>query len=540
MIKLRQYQEKGVEELRSFFSKNPSGNVVFQSPTGTGKTVVFTYMASQAIKKGKKVLILSNRTELMSQAGGAFEKFGVTPTYLDRFHKTPPIDTLATSGMMQTLHRRLETPEGREFLRTRDFIIGDEIHIADIDKIIDSELVEHIPIVGTTATPRRMGGQTQLGMLWDDMVLGEQVKYFVERGWLMPDRYFGIDCGDVSDIPYDSKTGDYQGYAMYKHFDKREKYAGVIDNYRTHTNKTRALTFCSNQHHAIKTAVAFDKVGIDTRFLVSGISKPNKPDRWEDEIQRVRYEQHLELYMLLNQYKHLTGDRKVLLDDLKSGKITNLVNVAMLTTGVDIPNLETVIMDRYTLSLPLFLQCLGRGSRPCPEIGKIHFNVLDFGNSSKRKENNLGFYMDSRPWGLWHETSKGGGIAGSKLCDKNKEDKNKKRGCNRLVHIGAKMCRCGFIFTTEKELKEAELREIAYEGAVPEEVLVSTMNAKQLQAYSKLKIKGNKHRWVLRKLYYKNGAESLKAGLKELGYKSYYYLRIKKEAQEQGWAVKEV
>ena len=525
--------------MRSFFSKNPTGNVIYQSPTGTGKTVGFSFMGSESIKKGKKVFILSNRTELMGQAGGAFEKFGINPVYLDRHHKVPPLNTLATSGMMQTTMRRLQTKEGRDFLQSRNLIIADEIHIADIDPILKSGLVDHIPIVGATATPRRMGGQTQLGMHWDELILGEQVRYFVERGWLMPDRYFGVDCGDVSDIPYDSKTGDYQGYAMYKHFDKREKYAGVIDNYRTHADGTKALTFCSNQHHAIKTAVEFDKAGIETRFLVSGKNKPNKPDEWEDELQRIRYEQHLELYLLLKQYKHLTGDRKTLLSDLQRGKITNLVNVAMLTTGVDIPSLETVIMDRYTLSLPLYLQCLGRGSRPSPETGKIHFTVLDHGNAAGRTENNLGRYMDSRPWGLWHETSKGGGVAGTKLCDKNKEDKFKRRGCNRLVHIGAKICKCGFVFATEKELKEAELKEIAYGDTIPEEVLVSTMNAKQLQAYSKLKgHKGNG--WLLRQLFYKKGNESLKAGLKELGYKSYYYLRIKQQAKDQNWPVKKI
>ena len=55
-----------------------------------------------------------------------------------------------------------------------------------------------------------------------------------------------------------------------------------------------------------------------------------------------------------------------------------------------------------------------------------------------------------------------------------------------LFNIGAKMCRCGFIFATEKELKEIELKEIAYGNQIPEEVLISTMNYKQLFAHRKL------------------------------------------------------
>lgn len=520
MIKLRPYQEKSIEGLRSCMRKNPHGNFIFQSPTGTGKTVTFSFMATEAVKKGKKVAIFSNRIELMNQAGGAFEKWGINPDYLKPNKKTPSSDVQCVSAMMQTMKRRINKPDAIEFLKSRDLIIADEIHVSDFDKIIQSGIIDHVPVIGASATPLRMGNQLQLGMIWDEIVLGEQVKYFVENGWLMPDRYFGIDAGDVSGIEIDSSTGDYNPYQMYKHFDKREKYAGVIDNYRSHSDGNNALTFCSNQAHAIKTAIEFNKAGINTMFLVSGISEPKKPLEWNGDGERIKYEIALENYMLYQQYKHLTGNRKTLLKDLQSGKLTNLVNVAMLTTGVDIPNLRTVIIDRYTLSLSLYLQIIGRGSRPHPESGKINFCVLDMGNAAHRKEHPLGRYMQDRDWGLWHLTLKGGGIAGTKLCDKNKEDKNKRRGCNRLVHIGAKMCKCGFIFATEKELKEAELREIAYADQIPEEVLISTMNPKQLQAHAKLK--GYKIGWIGRVLHGRGGADEVYSGLGELGYNKYW------------------
>lgn len=512
-IKLRDYQVEIEENLRSFFRENPTGNVILDGRTGTGKTVSIISMAKQAMEKGNKVLIMSNRTELMRQAGGAFEKQEINPAYINPSVKKVDKNWMATSAMMQTIQRRIDDPEMIEFLKTRDFIFMDEVHESHGDFLIQSGIVDHIPIVGATATAIRQGGQTQLGMLWDDISKGREVKYFVERGWLVPDRYFGVDCGDVSNVPYDSKSGDYQGYGMYKHFDKREKYAGVIDNYRTHADGTKSLTFCANQHHAVKTAVAFDKAGVETRFLVSGQSKPEKPDSWKNEGDRIRYEQKLELYMLLEQYKHLTGNRKDLLKDLESGKITNLVNVSMLTTGVDIPSLETVIIDRYTLSLSLYLQILGRGSRPSPETGKIHFTVLDLGNHAGRKENNLGRYMDVHQFGLWHHQSKGGGVAGTKLCDPNKKDKSGKRGCNRLIHISMQFCPfCGFRFLTEKEEKEVELQEIAYQGMPEEDVLIRNMNYEQLKAYRELK--KYKMGWIGRVLYQRGSSEAISAAIK--------------------------
>lgn len=445
-------------------------------------------MAKAAADKGNKTLILSDRTKLMNQNAGAFEKFGLNPTFINPQTKTISMDSNATSGMLQTLRRRIHLPEVQEFIKTRDLVIIDEAHLATSDYLFESGLLDDVRVIGATATSLRSGNQTQLGMLYDEIVQGEQVRYFVENGWLMPDVYYGVDCGDVSQVPFDYKTGDYQGYGMYKHFDKKEKYQGVLDNYMTHSPNSKTICFSSNQTHAVKTALEFERAGIPVMFLTSGLAMPKKPDEFKNNGERVQYEEKMEDYMFVKQYSYLTGKYNDVISGFENNKFKVLVNVNQLTAGVDIPDVESIILNRYTISLPLYIQSLGRGSRPSPETGKINFKVFDFGNSAARKENNLGFYMDDRRWGLWHETGKNSGVAATKICDPYTEDKNKKRGCSRLIHISLQMCPfCGKLFESEKEAKQRILEQIAYGNQVPEEVLISTMGYKQLHAHMKLK-----------------------------------------------------
>lgn len=519
MIELRNYQNESISQLKSLFSDNLTGKFILQSPTGTGKTIMFVSMGIGSVSKNKKVLILSNRTELMRQAGNTFSKFGIQPAYVNPSVKNPPFDAPITSAMIQTLRSRLNNPLWQEFIKTRDFIIGDEIHISDIDSIMQSGLISHIPVVGATATPMRTGKQTQLGIMWDGIATGRQVDWHINNGYLVPSKYYSVDPADVSNFGFNPATGDYRTGKMYEVFNSKERYTGLVDNYRTLSDGKKFICFCVNIQHAVKTAVEFHKSGIDVRFLVSGKNKPIKPTEWKNEAQRVKYELELEAFMYLEQYKFLTGDRNSLISDYSKGKFTGLINVDMLTTGFDEPSIETVIVNRSTLSLQLWLQMLGRGSRLFPE--KKHFKVLDFGNNASR----LGFYEEDREWGLWHLESEGGGVAMTKECPPYKLDFRGNKGCGRLIHISAMICpKCGYQFPTKKQEKEVELKEIVYQKT--DETVIATMDYKQLKAYRELK--GYHPGWIARELNRRGGEDEVKKGMKAMGYGNGFIYRILK------------
>jgi len=534
---LRPYQGEQIERIRTFYKGHPNGKVIMQAPTGSGKTIMFTYMALCANKKQNRVTIFSNRTELMNQTGGAFEKFGIIPTYINPSVRTPSFKSMATSAMLQTLRRRFKQPEWIRFMKMQDFFIIDECHLGDAQYLIESGLLDGRPVLGATATPIRSGNQPQLGLFYDEIVKGAQVRELVSQGWLVPERYFGVDGADVTKVPYDKATGDYQRKALYNVFNSREQYTGVVDNYRTNTDGTKALCFCVNQMHAVKTAVEFHRAGISTMFLTSGKSMPKKPAEWKNEAQRVKYEDDYEIYKTLKQYSFLTGNRGDVLKDYNHNKFKALINVDMLTTGYDQKDIETIIINRKTLSLQLYLQMLGRGSRINPETGKILFNTLDFGNHAGREEYNFGRYMDDRDWDLWHLATKGGGIAPKKVCDPEEVDFRGIKGCGRIIPTIYKVCPfCGHTFPTKKQEREVELKEQIYSGEIDEEVLIKNMNYKQLKAFRELKRYSPV--WLGRILYARGGVNEIKKGMREMGYGYGYIYRIIGMSEKWGKKVK--
>jgi superfamily II DNA or RNA helicase len=538
----KEYQVPFVDDIRTELLKKQNAHVACNLVGGGGKTFIFTWLTLNALQNGWYVFVFSDRHELITQASGAFGQFNIKHTFINPRAKFPDFDAKATICSSQTFKRRYEKEEWAAlFKRPKTLVIIDEADRQEFNYLFSSGLMDNLPVLGFSGTFARTGKMRQIGLDYDVIVKGASPRRLVELGYLVPDRYFSLSEPDLSGVEIDARTGDYNPHQLYKKFNQNERYEGMIHNYLKHTPNTKTLAFGVSQLHAIQMAVEFQKQGIDARFLISGITKPKKPLEWKNEGERLLYERRLEAYMTAEQYKHLTGDRKRGVEAFRKGKFPVLTNAGLFTTGFDVPDLETVIINKSTLSLREYLQISWRVSRISPETGKIHGNIIDLADHANRKENGFGRMLDDRDYRLWHDESKSSGVMPTKECPRNKEDKNKKRGCGRLVAVFYQDCPfCSYHFATEKELKEAELKEIAYGNQVPEEVLISTMNAKQLDAYSKLKIKGNKHRWVLRQLWYKNGAESLKQGLKELGYRSYYYyLRIKKEAQEQGWAVKE-
>ena len=184
--------------------------------------------------------------------------------------------------------------------------------------------------------------------------------------------------------------------------------------------------------------------------------------------------------------------------EFRLGKFTVLVNVAKFIAGFDEPSVINVILNRATLSLPLWLQAGCRGSRIFE--GKLFFRVLDFGDNLSRH----GSFEADREYGLWHDYKAGGGVAMTKECP----------DCKRLIHVGMPKCPfCGHVFATKKELREIELREVI--GGSFE---LKDMSATQLKAYAELK--GYKQAWAWRQLYIGGGDAGFKNGMRELGYEN--------------------
>ena len=159
MITLRPYQEKAVSEIRDALIKDR--RVLFCAPCGMGKTVCFSYIAMLSQKYNRKVLILSNRSEILTQNGGALEGFGLDVDYVSPKHKSVPTKNIV-SCMIQTLRRRIEKEEWVTYIKSVDICIIDECHCCD-SNFIHPLLKEDVWLLGVSATPARRSHQAQLG-----------------------------------------------------------------------------------------------------------------------------------------------------------------------------------------------------------------------------------------------------------------------------------------------------------------------------------------------------------------------------------------
>jgi superfamily II DNA or RNA helicase len=416
-------------------------------------------------------------------------------------------------AMCATLRNRLKLQLWVNWIKKDiDLIIIDEAHLQDFNFLFESGIVAKKIVLGFTATPKRTGKMRQLALDYDEIIEISSVNELIKEGFLVSDDYSGVDGVNLNDLKYNKLKGDYDEKQMFDRFNSPKLYAGVVDNWLKIANKTITLVFCVNIEHVIHTCEEFNKIGIPAKFLVSSMSQPKEPEKDSEQGAWTRYEERMRLHSLYkDSFGRWSGERTMIIKEFKSGKFNVLINAGILTTGFDFPELETVIVNRATSSLTLWMQMLGRGSRIAPH--KTHFNILDFGNNASR----LGHYTAPRIWRLWHDDNNSGdGIAPMKECGvsglvKLPVDKNNKAGCTRMILASMMICPfCGFIYPKRKA-EDIDLHGVLYDTqkhvAAPTKK-IADMNLDELYQY--FKIKKHKSPWLWRMLFFRGGSDLIK------------------------------
>jgi len=505
-MQLRPYQLQGVQQIQDFF-KSGGLHCIRQAATGSGKTKEFTYISKLVSEKNKKVLIMTNRAEILYQAGGSIKEIGLKTIFIQAGAKIVPNNFNVFVAMSQTLRNRINDGYWITFLNSIDLLIIDECHSQDFNYLFESKLFDNKHVIGYSATPKRGGKMRQLALDYETIITGISVKELINESYLVNDDYYGFGAPDLSDCEFDYLKGDYKDSSLFKKFNNPKTYSGAIKAYQTQVNNSKAICFCVNIEHCINTAIEFNKNGIDAKFIVSELSKPMIPENKEDLGKMARHEERKRIYDLYQENKHLTGSRKTIFTDFKNNKFKVLINAGIATTGYDEPSIESVIILRATLSTTLWLQMLGRGSRPFKN--KAHFNILDFGGNAER----LGHYTESRVWSLWHEQFEGNGLPPIKECgiDSSGKPLSHLPGCRRPILAAYNICPfCGFKYP-EKEHKEIDLELIIFDQQIKR-----GLKTKRLQDMSNLElkeyreIKGHKMAWLWRQLWYRGGEDCIK------------------------------
>jgi superfamily II DNA or RNA helicase len=441
MIQLRKYQNESISALR----KNIIAGIkkmILCAPTGSGKTIMFTYMVARALEKGKRCLIITDRTELLTQAGGALEKFGIKPVEIKPNKKLKSLNGVIYVGMAQTLKRRIKDEMYVTFLSDLDLIIFDEAHKQEFNDIMPY-ISEKTIVIGATATPYREGNQISLDEFYKDIVEVTTIGELIDLGFLSKPHTYGVKV-DLSTVK--TKGGEYDQEQVAKVYDEVKMYHGVYENYTRLTPNKKGIIFASNVASSIQLVNEFKERGLPIEHI-DGTTSP--------------------------------AERKRILQWFEKTPNALISNVGILNAGFDDPNIEVVILYRATKSISLFLQMCGRGSRVTEN--KKDFTILDFGNNVQRH----GFWEQERQWNL-KKKKKREGVAPVKDCPE----------CGAIVPAPVMVCsECNHTFEKTEKEKDAELivelSKLTYQQIKDE---IKTADFKKLEQIALAK--GYKRSWI--------------------------------------------
>lgn len=295
-------------------------------------------IARRTTKNNNRVMFLIHRKEVLDQAVKTFKEQGVNPNLL-------------TAGMVQTLTRRVNK------LPTPSVILVDEAHhaLAKSYQRILNKFPKAIVLL-FTATPHRTG-RMQLDQIADDIIVGQSIHELTDKGFLAPFRYFQPPNDFDSKLLKRGSTGDFTNESMQEAMSSKI-YGHIVKQYKRIASGMQAVIYTYSIDSAIKIAKEFNSEGISA-VEVDGTTAKEKRD---------------------------LAVRK-----FREQEIKILVNVNLFTEGVDLPNVDCVIMARPTASLALYLQfsmrCLN------PRKGKTAI-IIDHANNFKT----FGYPDDDRDW----------------------------------------------------------------------------------------------------------------------------------------------
>ena len=349
-MELRPYQLQAVDGCRQALRSADSALLVM--PTGAGKTVVFTEIAKLARNKGRKVLILVHRRELVTQACSKLDKVNVKHGIISAGSKSSKhwVQVASVQTLVRRLHKSTWTP---------DLIIIDEAHHAvagSWDKIIAH--FQSAKIIGVTATPTRLDGRG-LGSHFSTLVQGPSVAQLVESGFLSEHKVYAPPIvADLRGVKV--RAGDYARDQLSEVMDRPTVTGDAVSHYRRLADGLPAIAFCCSIAHATSVRDSFLGAGYKAK-LVHGSMKADERD------------------------EAISG--------LADGRTQILCSVDVVSEGTDVPAVSAAILLRPTQSESLYLQQVGRILRPQP--GKTAI-VLDHVGATKKH----GFVDDPRNWSL--------------------------------------------------------------------------------------------------------------------------------------------
>jgi DNA repair protein RadD len=412
-ISLYPYQLDAVEQLRRNIREGIRTQIL-AAPTGSGKTVIASFLIDECHKKGKRAVMVCDRIPLIDQTSTTLDLYGIPHGVVQAQHWRRQPDQRVQVASAQTLARRKWPPA--------DLIIVDEAHT------IHRNVTERIStrdtvVIGLTATPFTRG----LGRMYDAVVSVTTTNKLIEDGFLAPYRIFAASEPDMTGAKV--VAGEWTDEAA---AERAMPIVGdVVAEYLKHCDGERFIAFGVNTAHCAE---------MQRRFMEAGVPCALYTYRTSDE------------------------ERAELVRDFKAsdGHLRGLISVSALAKGFDVATVGCIIMARpLRTSLAEHIQIWGRGLRVDPDNPSKVCTILDHaGNVARLWEPTMEFFANGATAlddGRKRETKK---------AEKKQSEPMKCPKC-AAVHAPRPMCvSCGYEYPRRNKIHhlDGELHEFAGGG----------------------------------------------------------------------------
>jgi DNA repair protein RadD len=404
-FELRDYQREAVDGLYNYWAGKAGENPLIVAPTGSGKTAIIAQIVKDAMGfTGTRVLVVTHVKELIEQGADGLLKlypeadFGLYSAGLKKKVLGRPITFAGIQSIWEKAYDIVPAP---------DLVLIDEAHLLPKNTetrynrfIADLKVCNpSVKVVGLTATPYRLDSgylHEGKGAIFDGIAHDIPVAMLMDQGYLSP----VISKGGIKQINLEGvgkRGGEFiESELAMAASDPELVKSTVAEIVRLGADRKSWLVFSSGVNHAYMLKDEFEAHDIDVGVITGSDG---------------------------------SAAREKAITDFKSGKLRCLINVNVLTTGFDHPEVDLVALVRATASTGLYVQMVGRGTRIAD--GKENCLILDYGQNVERH----GFIDQVKPKDK--SAGAGEGDAPVKTCE----------SCQMIVHAATQICpECGFQF----------------------------------------------------------------------------------------------
>lgn len=410
MIEPRPYQQENIDDIRAHFRAGVR-SVLWQSPTGSGKSTATAYVVAHAKRRETRTMFLCHRDELLKQVSEAFMLQDIDHSYIAAgypYNRNSRVHICTVGTLARRLHK----------VPRPDFVIWEEAHHIAARTWAAIFLAfgdaRHLLL---SATPYRLDGKG-LANFAHVMVRGPSVRWLIDHGYLSEFKIYAPPAGFSLEGVH-TRAGDYAKDELASVVDKPTITGDVLSHYQKLAPGQRFLMRGVSIQHSEHLAAQFNAAGIPCVHM-DGTTSPDV--------------------------------RRMHMRDFRDGRLLGISNVDLFSEGLDCPGIECLIDVRPTQSLTLAMQFWGRGLRPSE--GKSHVTILDHPCNAGR----FGLPDEEREWRLegdaTHERKRGDTVPRIRQCG----------FCYAANKATAKVCvECGTAFPIKPRVvreTDGELTEI--------------------------------------------------------------------------------